>query len=203
MTGVLGDRFSRRGLLAGAAALAAGAGLADSPVGKVERTEGEAFVERGGRRPIAAPAPVHLGDAVGTGVQSRLALALLGDTRILMGPETQLTIDQYTVDAGGVMVLGAGAMLFDRPEGAPRAPVSLFTTYGVIAVRGTRFFAGPSRGVFGLFVARGEVEIRAGRRVAVLTEGQGVDVAGVGAVMTPPRPWSAARIAEALAYVGA
>lgn len=195
--------MSRRALLGGAAALAAGAGQAAEPVGRVERAEGEAFIESDGRRPLAPPAPVHLGDAVGTSAESRLALALLGGTRVLMGPLTRLTIDRYTVEAGGVLILGEGAMLFDRPAEAPPSPVRLFTTYGVIAVRGTRFFAGPSRGVFGLFVARGVVEIRAGGRPALLTTGQGVDVARRGAVATTPQPWGAARIAEALALVGA
>lgn len=197
--------MNRRRVIASAAALAAlsRVGVAASPVGRVERAEGSAFVDRDGRQPLAPPAPVHLGDAVGTSAASRMALSLLGDTLVLMGPETRLTIDQYTAEAGGVLVLGEGAMLFDRPPEAQHAPVSVFTTYGVIAVRGTRFFAGPSRGAFGLFVARGVVEISAGGRVARLTEGLGVDIARRGAAPTTPRAWGAARIAEALTLVGA
>ena len=43
-------------------------------------------------------------------------------------------------------------MLFDRPPGARRIPMQIRSAYALIAVRGTQFFAGPSNGVFGVFV---------------------------------------------------
>ena len=47
----------------------------------------------------------------------------------------------------------------------PRSPFAL------IAVRGTLFFAGPSNGVFGVFVGRGFVEVTGGDRTVVIRPG--------------------------------
>lgn len=118
-----------------------------------------------------------------------------------MGPQTMLTIDQYTAEAGGELVLGDGALLFDREEGAPKNPVQLSTAFGLIAVRGTRFFAGPSNGKFGVFVERGEVRLLAASRWR-FSPGWGSDAGN------PVRPcsclrWKQARIDAAMALVGA
>jgi ferric-dicitrate binding protein FerR (iron transport regulator) len=129
---------------------------------------------------------------------------MLGEaTRILMGPETVLTIDKYTAEAGGELVLGQGAVLFDRDEDAPKTPVSLSTTFGLIAVRGTRFFAGPSKGKFGVFVERGKVWLAGGGHRVTVLPGFGSDIAKIGDPPTTPAKWKQPRIDEAMALVGA
>jgi hypothetical protein len=65
-------------------------------------------------------------------------------------------------------------------------------------VRGTRVFAGPSAGVFGVFVERGAVAVTAGGRQVTLREGQGSDIRRPGDAPTPPRPWGEPRIRAAL-----
>ena len=73
--------------------------------------------------------------------------------------------------------------------------------FGLIAVRGTRFFAGPSNGVFGVFVERGRVLV-VGVDTAVIVEGGfGTDIARPGAEPTAPHPWAAPRIVNAMASV--
>lgn len=176
---------------------------ASSDVGVVETTEGKAWAAGSPARDLVAQAVVFLGDEIGTGPESRLAMLLAGTTRILMGPQTTLTIDQFTAEAGGELVLGAGAMLFDREEGAPKTPVQLSTAFGLIAVRGTRFFAGPSNDKFGVFVERGEVRLSGGGGEVAISPGFGSDIAAPGQAPSQPAAWKQARIAAAMALVGA
>lgn len=197
-------KIPRRAMVLGAVAgllprIAAAAGSA----GLVEKTTGQTWAEGAEKRMLAAQAPVYVGDAVATGTDSRLAMMLAETTHVLMGPETSLTIDQYTAAAGGELILGQGAMLFDREEDAPKTPVSLSTAFGLIAVRGTRFFAGPSKGKFGVFVQRGEVRLTGGGTEVTILPGFGSDIAAVGDAPSPPAKWKQARIDAALALVGA
>lgn len=176
---------------------------AGGDVGVVEATKGKAWAAGSPARDLVPQAAVFLGDEIGTGVESRLAMLLAGSTRILMGPQTSLTIDSFTAEAGGELVLGDGAMLFDREETAPKTPVTLTTAFGLIAVRGTRFFAGPSKGKFGVFVERGEVRLSGGGVEVALLPGFGSDIAAPGDAPSPPVRWKRARIEAAMALVGA
>ena len=83
------------------------------------------------------------------------------DTILKLGERARLIIDRYLVDAGGEINLESGPLLFDRPVGAPPASLQIRSLFGLIAVRGTRFFAGPSNGVFGVFVERGNIIVSA------------------------------------------
>lgn len=196
-------RLSRRQvMLTGSAVMLPLPTWAASDVGVVEATEGKAWAAGPPARDLVAQTMVFLGDEIGTGVQSRLSMLLADTTRILMGPQTTLTIDKFTAEAGGELVLGEGAMLFDRDEGLPKTAVQLRTAFGLIAVRGTRFFAGPSKGKFGVFVERGEVRLSAGGVEVALLPGFGSDVAALGDFPSPPTRWKQARIDAALALVG-
>jgi ferric-dicitrate binding protein FerR (iron transport regulator) len=118
-----------------------------------------------------------------------------------LGERTRLRIDRFLVDRGGVLVLGRGAMLLDRPSEPPSAPLEVTTPFGLIAARGTRFFAGPSNGVFGVFVEHGLVSVanRGGR--VELRAGQGTNLTSSRIAPTPPVPWGQPRIAAAYASV--
>ncbi|MDI4656315.1 FecR family protein [Xanthobacter autotrophicus] len=195
--------FSRRGLLSLAAlALACGRGAAADRAGIVEALAGEGGAERGGARlPLATGDAVFVGDMVVTGETARLAMRLGAATQVRLGGRTRLRIDRFLVDRGGVFTLGNGAMLYDRPDGAPGRDVEVETPYGRLAVRGTRFFAGPSQERFGVFVMRGRVRVSAGDATVDLGPGQGTDVAAIGGAPSPVRAWSEARIRAALALV--
>ena len=80
--------------------------------------------------------------------------------------------------------------------------------YGLIAVRGTKFFAGPSNAVFGVFVDHGTVVVSGGGSEVVLQAGEGTFRAASGdidlnsvAKPTAPSMWGKARIQAALASV--
>lgn len=197
---------TRRAFLAGAVAVAwagpAGAAGVTAAIGSVQDMVGDAFAERDAARRALAPAgEVFLRDLVSTGRQARLSMKLGLATTVRLGAEARLTIDRFIVEAGGVLDLAEGALLFDRPETAPKTDVKLRSAYGLIAVRGTRFFAGPSRGVFGVFVERGAVTVAAAGQTRRLGAGEGVDIPAPGAAPSPVARWGAARIREAFASV--
>jgi ferric-dicitrate binding protein FerR (iron transport regulator) len=75
------------------------------------------------------------------------------------------------------------------------------TSFGLIAVRGTRFFAGQSAGVFGVFVERGRVAVSAAGTEVLVRAGQGTNIAHPGDAPTPAAPWGGARIRAALESV--
>jgi len=169
-------------------------------VGSVEDLTGEAFAESGsGRRTLDQAAPVFLSEEVVTGVASRLEIQLGRNTTVRLGDQARLKIDRYLVDAGGEMTLSSGPLLFD---GQPhRAGVKVLSPFALIAVRGTRFFAGPSNDRFGVFVVRGSVTVAAAGQQVALREGEGTDIVSPGTPPTPVKRWAPERIRAALASV--
>ena len=144
------------------------------------------------------------GDTVRTDPRSLAELMLAQATRISLGPSSELKIDSFTANLGGQISLG-GAMVFDRPEDLPPIDLTVRSAFARIGVRGTRFFAGPSNGVFAVFVARGSVEVRMNNQVGgftVLGPGEGIDIARPGGRPGPVVRWGQARIAAAFASVG-
>ena len=170
--------------------------------GSVEDVKGEAFAEGASeRRRLAHAAPIFIADQVGTEAESRLGMRLGRDTTVKLGERARVKIDRFLVNAGGVITLQSGPMLFDRRPGAAPLPMTIRSPYALIAVRGTRFFAGPSGGVFGVFVERGSVTVSAGGRQVVLGQGQGTNVPFAGSQPTPPASWKPARISDAFSRV--
>jgi ferric-dicitrate binding protein FerR (iron transport regulator) len=169
-------------------------------VGSVEEVKGQAFAElESARRVLDRAAPVFLGEEVVTGVASRLGIHLGRNTTVNLGDLARLKIDRYLVDAGGEMTLSSGPLLFD---GHPhRAGVKVLSPFALIAVRGTRFFAGPSNDRFGVFVERGSVMVAAAGQQVTLREGEGTDIVSPGTPPTTVKRWAPERIRAALASV--
>jgi hypothetical protein len=198
-------RMTRRSVLTGFAAVWGGASaraLAAEPAGAVETARGDCYAQVAAeRRALAPAAAVFVGDAVGTGVQSALAMHLGAATQVKLGAEARLRIDRFLVNAGGVFVLERGGLLYDHDGTSGPSDVTLRGPFGLVAVRGTRFFAGPSNGVFGVFVERGAVTVTGVRTTVLLVSGQGTNLERPGAEPTAPVAWGAARIAKAMASV--
>jgi ferric-dicitrate binding protein FerR (iron transport regulator) len=168
----------------------------------VEDVRGEAFAQAASaRRNLALNAPLFMADQVATGSASRLTMHLGDNTRVRLGEQARITIDRYLVAAGGELTLHSGPMMFDRPTGSSALPVQVRSSFGLIAVRGTRFFAGPSNNVFGVFVERGRVAVTAAGQTVVLLPEQGTDIPRRGAPPSPPRIWGQLRIQAAQASV--
>jgi hypothetical protein len=198
--------LARRSLLrlavAGASTFIVGAAHAQNAdqAGSVEDVKGDAFAETGSeRRQLQRTAPLFIKDKVGTGADARATLLLGKATTLRMGENTAVTIDRFLVSAGGEITLQSGPILFDGPSG--KAPMQIRSAFGLIAVRGTRFFAGPSNNVFGVFVVRGSVSVSAAGKRVLVRSGQGTNIAQPGAQPTPPAPWKPERVQAALASV--
>ncbi|WP_159715555.1 FecR domain-containing protein [Geminicoccus flavidas] len=197
----------RRGLVAGMLAVAAtGADPAwaqAAGIGHVQSLRGQAFAQSGQvRRPLAVQAPLYLGDLVLTGADARLRLRLGRRTTLALGANARLRIDRFALasEAGG-FELQAGPLLLEHDENGPSIGSTVQSPYALIAVRGTRFFAGPSNDVFGVFVATGRVSVQAAGQSVLLDPGEGTNIPRLGAPPSPVAPWGAARIQAALASV--
>ncbi len=196
--------WSRRSvvaLLATSAAMPLRAQDRPEIIGEVENLSGNAFVEADGVRRLSPQSEIHLNDQVWTDAGSRLTLRLGEHNRIHLGPGARLVIDRFLAEAGGELTLQSGAMVFDRPEDASKTDIEVQTVFGLIGVRGTRFFAGPSNGVFGVFCERGAVSVRAAAIERLLGPGDGVDIEGAGDAPSEVRKWGRARVDAAFAGV--
>jgi ferric-dicitrate binding protein FerR (iron transport regulator) len=200
-------KVSRRCMLALTGGFVAGVwadgAAAMTAAGKVVAVRGAAVAEfEGQNRSLSVGGDVYIRDLVSTGSDSRLGLRLGQGTSLRLGANTRLKIDRYVVDAGGDFELIDGAFLFERDGKAPaHLDLRFRSAYGLIAVRGTRFFAGPSKGVFGVFVREGRLEVSAAGQTVVVKAGQGTDLAKPGDPPSKPAPWKPPRIREALASV--
>ncbi len=170
--------------------------------GTVADVRGEAFAEaQQERRKLENTAAVFLADEVSTAAASRLTIHLGTDTTVRLGELARLTIDRTIENAGGDLTLTSGPLLYDRMPGAGPRPLSIRSSFGLIVVRGTRFFAGPSADVFGVFVQRGRVAVRAAGQEVILGQGEGTNIAHPGDAPTPPSPWQQPRIDAAFESV--
>lgn len=192
------DALGFVGTLFAAAVLNAPSRAAD-PAGRVQEIKGEAFADASNQqRTLEKASSLFVGDRVGTGASSRLTMLIGEDTTIKLGEKAKLVIDQFLSTTGGEITLQSGPMLFDRPSGSRPVPVKIRSSYGLIAVRGTKFFAGPSNGVFGVFVDHGSVTVSGGGSEVVLQAGQGTNLDSPGAKPSPAVAWGSERIRGAL-----
>ena len=197
----------RRSLLMGLAIAGLRPGLAAATMqiveaGSVVQATGQSTGQLNGeKRVLAVGDSVFIDDMLATGAGARLAAKLGELTHLSLGERTRVRIDKFLVDRGGELVLERGAILFDRPDDKPSGQLNVTTPFGLIAARGTKFFAGPSDGVFGVFVEHGLVTVKTRKGEVSLTNGQGTDLASANAAPTPVKVWGDLRIAQALASV--
>lgn len=118
-------------------------------IGYVKTAEHEAFVVVAGNAVKAEPGtPVQRGALLKTGKRGSLGVMFQDNTRISIGPETELAIDDYLYAPGkedlklgatltkGTLHYVSGVIAKLKPEA-----VSVKTPTGTIGVRGTRFVA--------------------------------------------------------------
>ena len=197
------DRRTMLGLGSGAAAALIADPAAAQPrpaAGNVTTLTGKAsaLADGAAERALAKGDPVQLAELVQTGAQSRLGLQLGQRTIVNLGPSTRLKLDPHIVDAGGTFDLVEGSMLFEhtRPKGSAPGRAEIRSPYGLIAVRGTRFWMGINRGSFGVFVTEGRVDVSAAGDTVALMPGWGTDIARPGQRPSRPRAWPVERQRE-------
>ena len=199
--------LSRRLFLAGGALALTGIGVratqANTVIGRAVAVSGEVNRRQENLlEGLKAGANLMDRDFVTTGRESFAELALGEDTSLHLGSETELLIDSFIAGQGGVIELGTGQMVFDRPEGLAKIDLTMRTAFGMIGVRGTKFFAGPSRGVFAVFVEHGRVEVTGGGITKAVSRGEGVEIKAPGEAPGEVKQWGEARIREAYASAG-
>ena len=199
--------LSRRLFLAGGALALTGIGIsatqANAIIGRAVEVTGEVNRRQENHlEGLKAGASLMDHDFVTTGKESFAELALGDDTSLLLGSETELLIDTFIAGQGGVIELGTGQMVFDRPEGLAKIDLTVRTAFGMIGVRGTKFFAGPNRGVFAVFVEHGRVEVTGGGVTKAVSRGEGVEIKAPGEAPGEVTQWGEARIREAYASAG-
>ncbi|HMV21419.1 MAG: FecR domain-containing protein [Betaproteobacteria bacterium] len=126
---------------------AAGALLADAPIGYVKTVSGSATVTTADKVVKAeVGTPVFLGSVLQTGKSSSLGLTLKDETIMSFGSDTQLTVDEYLyAPAEGKLKLNSrlarGSLNYVSGVIAKLQPdaVTVKTPSGVIGVRGTQF----------------------------------------------------------------
>jgi ferric-dicitrate binding protein FerR (iron transport regulator) len=195
--------INRRETLIGAVAICCAAlqrrAWAIEQIGKVTEIRGIASAEAAaGMRPLAENGPVFLAELLRTGDESRLGLHLGLRTSVRLGARSKLRVDRYIADAGGDIIVDSGQLLFD---GRARRGLTVRSPYALIAVRGTKFFAGQLDNGFSVFVARGVVSVSAASTEVILRAGDGTDIPFVGAPPGPVKKWGAPKIARAFALV--
>ena len=194
----------RRALMLAAAVTLAGRSLRaeEARAGTIEALRGQAFAEGPKpRRALTPTAEVFIGDLVETATNSALTMHLGKTTFVKLGALAKFRIDNFVVDAGGTLDLEQGPMLIEHNGSGKSEDLKVRSPFGLIAVRGTMFFAGPSNDVFGVFVATGLVAVAGGGRTVILRPGLGTNIANPGDAPSEPRRWSPGRIKAALRSV--
>jgi hypothetical protein len=194
--------ITRRAILlaAGTAVLGTATKADPAPAGVVENVRGEGYVDAAERRWLSATAPVFVGDMVCTGKESRINMKLGTRTQVMLGADARLKIDRFLVDAGGELVLERGALRTEHKAGDGFL-LNVKSPFALLAVRGTRFFAGPIDGFFGVFAEEGVVAVTGGTRTVTLPAGMGTIVRWAGAQPRPPARWTTGRLRRAIASV--
>lgn len=207
MTFITANRPIRRrqviSLIGGGVFLAASpkAMAQDDGIGTVMQINGPGQVGRLDQLADMLPGmALFVGDRAVTGSQGRAHLGLGRATEIHLGPQSELQIDRFVAEIGGVIYLN-GAIVFDRDDTAAPIDLEFQTQFGRIAVRGTRFFVGPSNDVFAVFVERGRVAIMGAGVTRVLVAGEGAVLRGRDVPPGPVETWKKPRIDAAFASV--
>jgi hypothetical protein len=188
------------------------AGAADDPsaIGVVDKVENEAKIVSGDNATTAiSGTPVHMRDELRTGASGRLKVTFRDETVLTLGEKASVVIDRYVYDPDkqvGETVLQAtkGAFRFatGRIKAMTQHKIAVSTPVADIGVRGTEFWGGPMEGQYGVLLLEGEVTVsnQAGS-VTLSAPGQGTDIPSPLDAPGAVKPWSADKIARAVASV--
>jgi hypothetical protein len=197
------------GILAVVAAPPAGA-QTPAAVGNVTEVLGPATVTQlGPARPLQTGDAIFSEDILETGPSGKLLIGFSDGTRLTLGPNAEVVIDEFIYNpsggtnnaalrvAAGAARLVAGAI--EKVGGTQAIKVS--TPVATIGIRGTDFFIEmlPDRLSVALFSGF-EIAVSNANGETVLRPGQGTDIYGTGAP-TQALTWGTERINRALSLV--
>lgn len=119
----------------------------EAPIGRVKTSSGAAFLIRGEQRKAAEIGdPVHRNETLETGPEGSLGVVFRDETRVSLGPDTQLVVAEYLFaperqEASFITRMTRGTLLFVSGLISKVSPEStkVQTPAGILGVRGTRF----------------------------------------------------------------
>ncbi|PHQ70096.1 MAG: hypothetical protein COB93_06385 [Sneathiella sp.] len=183
---------------------------AAAEVGTVTRQQASATVVRKGQsRPLQVGAAIYEDDEVGTPKDGRLEVTFIDGTKLTIGENSRLLIDEFLYDPDksiGTAVLEAikGPFRFISGNIGKMANkhVEARTTFGTVGIRGTDFWGGPALGVYGILLLDGVIVVRnnAGGRILNVS-GTGVNLTGNDVPPGVVAPWGQKRVDAALASI--
>ena len=120
---------------------------AAAPIGLVKVTAGSATVQRGDETlPARLGLALQEGDILRTGADGRVGVVLRDDTRLSLGPESEILIDRFAFAPaqgrlGLVVKMARGIMAFVSGNIAKLShdAVRVETPVAIVGVRGTQF----------------------------------------------------------------
>ena len=120
-----------------------------SPVGSVKIARGEAVVVRNGTvQPLRTGALIFEGDALRTAADGSIGVILRDDTRLSLGPETEIRIDHFLFAPGEGklslvlrMLKGVAAYVSGKIGKLSPGSVHFETPVATVGIRGTQFAA--------------------------------------------------------------
>jgi hypothetical protein len=120
-------------------------GQQPSPAGRIKVVSGSAFIMRGsGLIPAQAGQVVFEADGLRTGVDGHLGITLKDDTRVSLGPSSEIRVDHFVYapasdSLGLVLKIVRGAVAYVSGQIAKLSPdsVRLETPAAIVGVRGT------------------------------------------------------------------
>src|SRR3569623_1044849 len=127
------------------AALVPSAALADPPAGsaKGDAPAAAAAELESTARTLVVGSDIFIGDVVNTGPKGQVQILFADNTKLVVGPQSSLKIDDYLLrnngDAGKFVVdMLSGSFRFATGDG-PKSSYVIYTPTGTIGVRGTGF----------------------------------------------------------------
>ena len=179
-------------------------------IGTVTRLKNTASVVRAGQQMnIETGFKVQEFDEILSGEEARVEITFHDGTKLNIGADCHIVIDKFMFDPDvgiGIAILRAlqGPFRFITGHiGKTRDPqIVVQSRFGVIGVRGTDFWAGPSRGQYGVLLLEGSISVTNPSGQRILTEpGTGVNLTSNDVPPSEVTTWGAGRAAEALAAV--
>jgi len=134
----------KRGLAALALVVGSLTAVQAAPTGQAFGVDPEAAIEgKSGDRTLVVGADVFIGDRVVTGASGQVEILFSDNTRLVVGPNSALLIEDYLLredDSAGKLAVNALSGTFRFVSGrAPKDRYVINTPTGTIGVRGTAF----------------------------------------------------------------
>lgn len=122
----------------------------ETAIGSIKTVQGSCAVRRGSQTvPVTQGMHLEIGDLLKTGADGRLAFIMRDGTRVSLGPDSELTVDQFAYDPSHskfalLLNLGRGMLAYVSGKIATFSPeaVRVQTPVASIGVRGTKFVIG-------------------------------------------------------------